>query len=166
MNRYSLWVYVTVATALVIGFIYALPNFYGETPAVQISSARATVRVDPQVLKRAEEALAKGNVASTGVVMDANSIRIRFANVDTQAKARDILDHALNPDAKNADFTVALNLMSNSPNWLTALHALPMYLGLDLRGGVHFLYRVDLDAAVKKRLDGMVAQYLGDGVLA
>src|SRR5579885_1354699 len=105
MNRYPVWVYVTVATALVIGFIYALPNFFGETPAVQISSARATVRVDDQVLKRAEDTLSKAGIASTGVVMDASGVRIRFANVDTQAKARDVLDHTLNPDPKVADYT-------------------------------------------------------------
>jgi preprotein translocase subunit SecD len=156
MNRYPAWVYLTVVLALALGVLYALPNLFGETPAVQISSARPTLSADQGVLRRAEEALKTAQIPSTGVLMDANGIRMRFASVDVQARARDVIDHAVNADPAAPDFTVALNLMSDSPGWLGALHALPMYLGLDLRGGVHFLYQVDLDAAVRKRLEGMV----------
>jgi preprotein translocase subunit SecD len=153
MNRYPIWVYVTIAVALVLGLVYTLPNFYGELPAVQVSSARATVKVDAATLQRVEETLKTANVPTTGVQLDANGVKVRLADTDTQLKARDVLDRALNPDAENRSYTVALNLLSASPRWLTAIRALPMYLGLDLRGGVHFLLQVDMRGALVKRLE-------------
>jgi preprotein translocase subunit SecD len=158
MNRYPVWVYVTVAVAFVIGLVYTLPNFFGEAPAVQISNAKATIHVDADTLGRAEAALRRANVEITGSQLDANTIRIRFANTDTQLKARDLIDSALNPVRDDPSYTVALNLVSRSPAWLTAIHALPMYLGLDLRGGVHFLFQVDMRGALTKRLES----YAGD----
>ena len=155
MNRYPAWKYALIALTVVIAFLYTLPNFYGESPAVQVSSGKATVKVDASVLARVEEAFKKGNVAYTAALIDVNSVRVRFADTDTQLKAKDLATQALNPDPANPTYVVALNLLSSSPNWLTAIHALPMYLGLDLRGGVHFLLQVDMQAALTKRLDSL-----------
>ena len=153
MNRYPIWVYVTVAVAVVLGLLYTLPNFFGESPAVQVSSARATLKVDTATLGRVEEVLKKANIAYTGVYLDAVGVKVRFADTDTQLKAKDVIGQALNPDPQNPSYTVALNLLSSSPTWLTRFGALPMYLGLDLRGGVHFLLQVDMKGALTKRLD-------------
>jgi preprotein translocase subunit SecD len=155
MNRYPLWVYVTVATAMAIGLLYTLPNFFGESPAVQVSSARATVKVDSAVQTRVEETLKKAGIAYSGLFLDNSGVKVRLADTDTQLKAKDALVQAMNPDAANASYTVALNLLSASPAWLTGMHALPMYLGLDLRGGVHFLLQVDMKAALTKRLESL-----------
>ena len=157
MNRYPTWGYALIALTVVAAFLYTLPNFFGESPAVQISSGRTTVKLDAPVMARAEEILKKENIAYTGAVLDATSMRVRFADTDTQLKARDVLDRALNPDQKNPSYIVALNLLPASPNWLTAIRALPMYLGLDLRGGVHFLLQVDMQAALVKRLESLAA---------
>jgi preprotein translocase subunit SecD len=157
MNRYPIWMYVTIAAALVIGFLYTLPNFFGESPAVQVSSAKATVKVDQATLGRVESALKENVIEPTGVFLDTSGVKARFANPDTQIKARDAIERALNPDPANPSYTVALNLLSASPSWLRAIHALPMYLGLDLRGGVHFLLQIDMRAAVTKRLDSLAA---------
>jgi len=158
MNRYPVWVYATVAVALVVGLLYTLPNFFGEAPAVQISSAKATIRIDSDTLGRAEAALRRAKIEYTGSQYDINTIRIRFADTDTQLRARDVIDADLNPVRDDSSYTVALNLVSRSPAWLTAIRALPMYLGLDLRGGVHFLFQVDMRGALTKRLDS----YTGD----
>ncbi len=155
MNRYPVWKYTLIALALALGLIYTLPNFFGESPAVQISSGKVTVKVDAGTLNRVEEALKANNIAYTAALLDTNSVRVRFADTDTQLKAKDAIIHALNPDASNPTWVVALNLLSASPNWLTSIHALPMYLGLDLRGGVHFLLQVDMQAAVTKRLESL-----------
>ncbi|MDR2187417.1 MAG: protein translocase subunit SecD [Azonexus sp.] len=157
MNRYPLWKYILVAVALVFGFIYTLPNFYGHSPAVQVSSAKATLRVDDDTQKRVEEILKEAGIAHNGIQLDAVGVKARFANEDIQLQARDALQKNLNPDASDPQYTVALNLLSASPRWLTALHALPMYLGLDLRGGVHFLLQVDMQGALSKRLDATAA---------
>ena len=157
MNRYPTWGYALIALTIVAAFLYTLPNFFGESPAVQISSGRSTVKLDAPVMAKAEEILKKENIAYTGAVLDATSMRVRFADTDTQLKARDVLDRALNPDPKNPSYIVALNLLPASPNWLTAIRALPMYLGLDLRGGVHFLLQVDMQAAIVKRLESLAA---------
>jgi preprotein translocase subunit SecD len=153
VNRYPIWVYVTVAVAVVLGLLYTLPNFFGESPAVQVSSARATLKVDTATLGRVEEVLTKANLPYTGVYLDAVGVKVRFADTDIQLKAKDVIGQALNTDPQNPSYTVALNLLSSSPTWLTRLGALPMYLGLDLRGGVHFLLQVDMKGALTKRLD-------------
>ena len=155
MNRYPLGVYITIAVALALGLLYTLPNFFGEAPAVQVSSARATLKIDSTVLGRVEEALGKAGIQPTGMFLDLNSVKARLADPDTQLKAKDAINQALNPDAANPSYTVALNLLPNSPRWLTAVHALPMYLGLDLRGGVHFLLQVDMRAALTKRAESL-----------
>ena len=157
MNRYPTWGYALIALAVIAAFLYTLPNFFGESPAVQVSSGKATIKVDAGVLGRAEETLTKAGIGYTGALLDQTSVRVRFADTDTQLKARDVIDRALNPDAGNPSYIVALNLLPASPNWLSAIHALPMYLGLDLRGGVHFLLQVDMQAAITKRLESMAA---------
>jgi preprotein translocase subunit SecD len=155
MNRYPVWTYAVVAISIALGLLFTLPNFYGEVPAIQVSSARATVKVDGAVLTRVEAALSAAGIKPTGVLQDANSIRVRLADTDTQLKAKDLVSQSLNPDAQNPSYTVALNLLSASPAWMTAMHAMPMYLGLDLRGGVHFMLQVDMRAALTKKLDSL-----------
>ena len=157
MNRYPLWKYIVVAVALVIGVLYTLPNFFGETPAVQVSPIRATLKSDNKLLEQVTSILNKNNLPSDGAFLDTNGVKVRLPDTDTQLKARDILEHAFNPNPDNSQYVVALNLLSASPKWLTAIHALPMYLGLDLRGGVHFLLQVDLQGALTKRLDATAA---------
>ena len=158
MNRYPAWKYAILVVALLIGFLYTLPNFFGEAPAVQVSSAKATVRVDAGVLERVEQALAAAGVQSDSIVLEGTSVRTRFATPDEQLKAKDVLEKALIPDAADPMYIVALNLVSRSPDWLTAIHARPMYLGLDLRGGVHFMLQVDMQAALTKKAES----YAGD----
>ena len=157
MNRYPLWKYIIVAVAVVLGFVYTLPNFFGESPAVQVSSAKATLKVDQKTQASVEEALKVAGIAHSGIQLDFNGVKTRFSDTDTQLKARDILEKAFNPDPADPQYVVALNLLSASPKWLTSLRALPMYLGLDLRGGVHFLLQVDMKGALTKRLDSTSA---------
>ena len=157
MNRYPLWKNALVLIALLVGLIYTLPNFYGEVPAVQVTSVRATVKVDQALLSRVEDVLGQASIRNTGLFMDFNSIRVRFNDTDIQLKAKDAIEKALNPNPAEGNYSVALNLVSNSPQWLTSLHALPMYLGLDLRGGVHFLLQVDMKGALTKRMDAIAA---------
>ncbi len=157
MNRYPLWKYVVMAVALAIGLLYTLPNFYGEAPAVQVLSGKATVKLDSSTLEKVEAALAATQIKPDDVTFDngaANAnIRVRVKDTDTQLHTKDVLQKALNADPADPQYIVALNLQSASPRWLTALHALPMYLGLDLRGGVHFLMQIDMAGALNKRLD-------------
>ena len=153
MNRYPIWKYAIIAVTLVIGLIYTLPNFFGESPAVQVSSAKATVKVDTGMLSRIESALKSAGIEPTGTYFDGNSVKVRLRDTDTQLKAKDLIARELNPDADDPVYVVALNLLSSSPQWLTNLNALPMYLGLDLRGGVHFLLQLDTKQALSKRLE-------------
>ena len=157
MNRYPLWKYVTVAIALVFGFIYTLPNFFGESPAVQVSSAKVTLKVDANTLARVEEALQAAGIGHDGIQLDNVGVKARFKDTDTQLKAKDAIERAFNPDSSDPQYVIALNLLTASPQWLTSLNALPMYLGLDLRGGVHFLLQVDMPGALQKRLDSTAA---------
>jgi preprotein translocase subunit SecD len=153
MNRYPLWKYVLLAVALVVGALYTLPNFYGEAPAVQVSSAKVTVKLDAGIVPRIESALRGAGIQADFVQFDGSTAKARFADTDTQIKAKDSISRALNPDPADPSYIVALNLLSRSPGWLSSLHALPMYLGLDLRGGVHFLMQVDMKAALTKRAE-------------
>ena len=161
MNRYALWKYIVIAVALILGAIYTLPNFYGESPAVQVSSGRQTVKIDPALMSRVESILNEAKIPHEAVYFDTiginSTVRMRFADTDTQLKAKDTLQKALSPDAEDPAYIVALNLISNTPHWLVSLKALPMYLGLDLRGGVHFLLQVDMRAAIDKRLDTLTS---------
>jgi preprotein translocase subunit SecD len=156
MNRYPVWKYAIIVIAMLLGALYTLPNFFGEAPAVQVSSGKVTVKVDNSTLVKVEEALKAAGLAPDTVTFDGNSIRARFDTTDNQLKAKDAIEKALIPDATNPSFIVALNLVSRSPSWLTAMHAAPMYLGLDLRGGVHFMLQVDMQAALTKRVEALV----------
>ncbi|MDD2881563.1 MAG: protein translocase subunit SecD [Rhodoferax sp.] len=155
MNRYPVWKYVVILIALVVGFVYALPNFFGESPAVQVSAAKPLVKVDTGTLAQVEAALKAAGVAADVVTLEGASIKVRLANTDAQLKAKDAIQKALVPDAGNTGYVVALNLLSRSPAWLSGLHASPMYLGLDLRGGVHFMLQVDMQAALTKRAESL-----------
>jgi preprotein translocase subunit SecD len=161
MNRYPLWKYVVMVAALAFGLLYTLPNFFGESPAVQVSSGKQTVKVDEGLRGQVEDTLKKGGVPYTGVSLDPIGVKVRFADTDTQLKARDLLVKQLNPDPQDESYVVALNLLPSSPAWLTAINARPMYLGLDLRGGVHFLLQVDMHAALTKKLDSVAAELRG-----
>jgi preprotein translocase subunit SecD len=155
MNRYPVWKYVVIVIALLLGTVYTLPNFFGEAPAVQVSSGKATIKVDTSTLQKVEEALKASNIKFRGLVLEGGSIRVRLDSTDEQLKAKDAIQKALIPDASDPQFVVALNLVSRSPDWLTALYASPMYLGLDLRGGVHFMLQVDMQAALNQRVEAL-----------
>jgi preprotein translocase subunit SecD len=155
MNRYPLWKYAILLIALVVGLIYTLPNFFGEAPAVQVSSGKATLKIDRSTADRVQQALTQAGLKADFVQFEGNSVKARFNDLDTQGKAKDAINKALNPDPSDPSYVVALNLLSRSPGWLTAVHALPMYLGLDLRGGVHFLLQVDMKTALTKRAEAL-----------
>ena len=153
-----------IAVILIVAAVYTLPNFYGESPAVQVSPGKATVKVTEQTLKTVEDALAAAQIKPNGVFFEQgaqqNSVRVRFAPTDgeLQLRSRDVLEKALNPDPADPSYIVALNLVPNTPTWLLKINALPMYLGLDLRGGVHFLLAVDMKAAVTKRIEAATGE--------
>lgn len=148
MNRYPLWKNLIIVISLLVGLLYTLPNFYGESPAIQISPLRITAEAGIPLLQRVEDVLSKHDLTTEGTLVEGSSIKIRFADTDIQIKARDILQSEL-----GTDYIVALNLIPNSPEWLNSIGALPMYLGLDLRGGVHFMLQADMDGALSKSLD-------------
>ncbi len=153
MNRYPLWKYILVLTVLLLGLVYSMPNIFGESPAVQITTAKATTKLDPSLLGKIEDTLKQENIKIDAIFMDSTGVKVRFSDADTQIKAKDVLKNNL-----GKDYVIALNLISRSPSWLTNIHARPMYLGLDLRGGVHFLLQVDMKAALDKAAD----RYVGD----
>jgi preprotein translocase subunit SecD len=148
MNRYPLWKTLLVLAVLVLGFVYTLPNFYGEAPAVQVLPLRSNLKADAALLARVEDILKAAQLNPDAMSLDATSVKARFNDTDTQIKAKDVL-HAQLGD----DYMVALNLLARSPQWLTSMNALPMYLGLDLRGGVHFLLQIDMKGALDKSLE-------------
>ncbi len=160
MNRYPLWKYIMIAVVIVISFLYTLPNFFGESPAVQISGAKPTVKVDTAMMSRVDQILRQAGLENTGLFFDQNgpigTVRVRLRTTDEQLQARDLIERELNTTPDDPNYIVALNLLSASPKWLTAIRALPMYLGLDLRGGVHFLLEVDMEGALTKRYDALV----------
>ncbi len=154
MNRYPLWKNITIAIIILIGIIYTIPNFYGESPAVQVTPAKSTTKLNPALLNQIEAIFKQENIEYDGIFLDARGVKARFANTDTQIKAKDVLQAGL-----GNDYTVALNLLSRSPEWLRSLGAKPMYLGLDLRGGVHFLLEVDMKAALDKAAERFVGDF-------
>jgi preprotein translocase subunit SecD len=153
MNRYPVWKYVLIAVILVVGVLYTLPNFYGESPAVQVSVANPVLKVDATTLGQVETVLKTAGLPFEAAQLDVNTVKVRFADTETQLKAKTVLEEKLGPD-----YVVALNLLSRSPAWLAAIHAQPMYLGLDLRGGVHFLLQMDMKTA----LDRVIDRYASD----
>ena len=155
MNRYPAWKYAIMVVVVLIAALYTLPNFFGEAPAVQVSSSKAIVKVDTTTLAKVEQTLKEVGITPDAVTLEANSIKVRFNDTDTQLKAKDAIQKALIADPEDPSYVVALNLLSRSPEWLTSLHAFPMYLGLDLRGGVHFMLQVDMQAALTKRAESL-----------
>ncbi len=155
MNRYPVWKYIIIAVALLVAILYTLPNFFGEAPAVQVSSGKSIVKLDASTSVRVEQILKDAGITADAVTFDGNSVKARFSDTDTQLKARDAVQKALIPDPADPAYIVALNLLSRSPAWLTVIHASPMYLGLDLRGGVHFMLQVDMQAALTKKAESL-----------
>ena len=159
MNRYPLWKYLVVLVTLVLGLLYTLPNFFGESPAIQITSTNVTRKVDENTLRQVESVFQREQIPYTGAYYSVNNsignIRVRFASPDIQLRAKDVIERVLIQNADEPEYTVALNLLSDSPDWLTAINARPMFLGLDLRGGVHFLLQVDMDGALESRYDSL-----------
>lgn len=154
MNRYPMWKYIFVAIVILIGLLYTIPNFFGESPAVQVTPAKASVKVDSALLGQVEAIFKQEKIEYDGIFLDQRGVKARFKNTDTQIKAKDILQNNL-----GKDYTVALNLLSRTPNWLHSIGAKPMYLGLDLRGGVHFLMQVDMKAALDKAAERFVGDF-------
>jgi preprotein translocase subunit SecD len=154
MNHYPLWKYLLIFGALAFGLVYALPNLYGESPAVQVMPLRTQLKADAALLKRVDEALKSAKINPEVLTLDATSIKARFSDIDTQGKAKDILQSQLGDD-----YVVALNLLPRSPQWLVKINALPMYLGLDLRGGVHFMLQVDMKSVLDKALDNAISDF-------
>ena len=155
MNRYPVWKYAIIVVALLVGVIYTLPNFFGEAPAVQVSAGKPTVKVDSTTQTRIEQALAGVGIKPVAITLDNASVKVRLDNGDVQLRAKDAIQKALVPDPSDPPYVVALNLLSASPKWLSALRAAPMYLGLDLRGGVHFMLQVDMQAALSKKAESL-----------
>jgi preprotein translocase subunit SecD len=154
MNRYPLWKNMLIAVVILFGLLYTIPNLFGESPAVQISPTKATSKADNELLKKVEATLNLASIKFDGISLDASSVKVRFANTDDQLKAKDKLAANL-----GKDYSVALNLLSQTPNWLLAIGANPMHLGLDLRGGVHFLLQVDMKAALDKAAESSVGDF-------
>ncbi len=148
MNKYPLWKNLLIAIVVAAGLLYAVPNLFGEHPAIQVSPTRTT-KVDSETLGRIEQSLKIANIVFDSSTLDQSGAKIRFADAETQLKARDVVSRDL-----GEGYTVALNLVSATPPWMLALGAEPMYLGLDLRGGVHFLMQVDMRAVLKKAEEG------------
>ena len=148
MNRYPLWKYLLIGLVIVVSAIYALPNLYGETPAVQVSTNRQSIHIDQTTEQAVAEALKAANIQHNGMFIADGSLRVRLPNEELQSKARDAIEQKLGDN-----YIIALNLIANTPDWMTKLGANPMFLGLDLRGGVHFTMRVDMHAAVDKTFD-------------
>ncbi len=155
MNRYPVWKYAVILIVLLVSVLFTLPNFFGEAPAVQVSSAKSSIKVDSTTQTKIEEALKAAGLTPDGVTIDGKSIKALFKDTDTQLKAKDAIQKSLVPDAGAPNYVVALNLVRRSPAWLSALGAAPMYLGLDLRGGVHFMLQVDMAAALTKKTESL-----------
>ena len=152
MNKYPVWKYAVIVAALIVAFLYTLPNFFGEVPAVQVSGLRAN-KADADTLKQVDEALKAAKVDVTSSLIENESIKVRFKDGESQKNGQAAIQAKL-----GAGYIVALQLISNSPAWLSKINALPMYLGLDLRGGVHFLMQVDMKSVFDKAVD----RYVGD----
>ncbi len=153
MNRYPLWKYLLIAATLILGALYTLPNFFGETPAVQVSTNRQSIVINEQTEQRINQALQQAGITTDGMFIADNSLKVRFKDAETQLKARDVIENAL-----GEGYITALNLIADSPEWMAKIKANPMFLGLDLRGGVHFTMQVDMKAALQKTFE----RYAGD----
>ena len=147
MNRYPLWKYILVVISILVACLYTIPNFFGETPAVQVSTNRQSLNVE-SLQAPVSQALQANGISHNGMFVADGSLKVRFSDEETQLKARDIIEKTAGDG-----YITALNLITDSPAWLAKIRANPMFLGLDLRGGVHFLMQVDMEAALQKKLD-------------
>ncbi|MFZ1416880.1 MAG: protein translocase subunit SecD [Burkholderiaceae bacterium] len=160
MNRYPLWKNIIIVLALVLGLLYTIPTFFGTTQAVQVSGAKATVKVEADVKDKVEQVLKAQNIPYTGLYFEKTAqglgtVKVRVNGQDAQAKAKEAINAALNTDPNSPAYTLAYSTVSAAPDWMTAIGAKPVSLGLDLRGGVHFLLEVKMSDAVQKKLDAM-----------
>jgi preprotein translocase subunit SecD len=161
MNRYPLWKYLLIVFALVFGALYTAPNYFGESPALQVTTGKSTVKVTSATTAIVEQALKSEAIAPDRVSLEgegnSTSVRVRFQTTDAQFKAKLALERDLNKDPTDPDYIVTVNLVKNTPAWMQAVRALPMNLGLDLRGGVHFLLQVDAKATLETKVKGLQA---------
>jgi len=161
MNRYPVWKYLMIVIALLLGALYTAPNYFGETPALQVTSGRSTLNITSASTTLVEDALKRTGIAHTGISLEGSghttSVRVRFAGTEEQFKAKLALERELNRDPANPDYIVTVNLVTNTPAWMEKIGAGPMSLGLDLRGGVHFLLQVDTRAVVDNKVKALQA---------
>ena len=161
MNRYPVWKYILIVVAILLGALYAAPNYFGESPAVQVTSGKSTLKLTSDMIAKVDEVLTREKIPHSELTFDGTgtyaSVRVRFPDPDTQFRAKAVLEKGLNADPADPAYLVALNLQPDTPKWMQALRATPMHLGLDLRGGVHFLMQVDTKAVLAKRVQGMQA---------
>lgn len=161
MNRYPVWKYLMIVIALLLGALYTAPNYFGETPALQVTSGRSTLNITSASTTLVEDALKRAGIPHTGVSLEGTghttSVRARFAGTEEQFKAKLALERELNRDPANPDYIVTVNLVTNTPAWMQKIGAGPMSLGLDLRGGVHFLLQVDTRAVVENKVKALQA---------
>ncbi|MBT5165648.1 MAG: protein translocase subunit SecD, partial [Nitrosomonadales bacterium] len=151
MNQYASWKYILIFLSIGLSFLYVTPNFYGESFAIQVMPLKAGETIEPPTLKLVESSLDKANIKNIGISFNNTDIKIKFKEASEQLKAKQVIEEKL-----GKKYVVALNLISNSPSWLSDLGALPMYLGLDLRGGVHFLMQLDLSKLSEKKNDSFL----------
>jgi preprotein translocase subunit SecD len=161
MNRYPLWKYILILVTVLLGLLYTAPNYFGESPALQVTTGKATVKVNSDTVRQVAEALTRDGIPATNVGLegagDTSAVSARFASPDIQLKAKAALERDLNRDPTDPDYIVTVNLVKNTPVWMEKLRAKPMNLGLDLRGGVHFLLQVDAKATLETRVKGIQA---------
>ncbi len=161
MNKPAIWRLMLMLLALIFGFTYSLPNFFGESPAVQISSSKTTVKLNQGLSAKISEILQANEINFNKVTYQDNlgggTIKIRFASTEEQLKSKEIIENFLNSNPKDPSFIIALNLVSGVPNFLSQINALPMYLGLDLRGGVYFMLQIDMKSAIKTKLENVLS---------
>jgi preprotein translocase subunit SecD len=161
MNRYPVWKYILIAVTLLLGALYTAPNYFGESPALQVTTGKTTVKITSDTTSRVADVLKREGVPANQVTLDGSgnstAVRARFTTTDAQFKAKLALERQLNRDPADPDYIVTVNLVKNTPAWMQALRALPMNLGLDLRGGVHFLLQVDSKAVLETKMKGTQA---------
>jgi len=155
MNNHSArWKYLLILTTILLSIIFVMPNFYGESPAIQIMPIKSGEKIDTSLLQSIETALEKSQLKNTGSILEDFNIKVKFKTAEEQLRAKSVIQNSLGDK-----YVVALNLISNSPDWLSNMGALPMYLGLDLRGGVHFLMQVDLSKALEKTTASYISEF-------
>ncbi len=152
MNQFSSWKYFVIITTIILGIIYTIPNFFGESPAIQIMPTKAGEKIEVATLQIVENELKAAGIETIGTIVEQNNLKFKFQTAEQQIAAKSVSEKIL-----GNEFVVALNLISNSPQWLSSFGALPMYLGLDLRGGVHFLMELDLSKVSERKNDGLLS---------